>query len=102
LRLDRAHRACVLEALAAAKGSREREVGGVVARLAAMESLVVLALDHLEVFRLMDTWLRQVLVPELDERVRVVLAGREPSVAAWFAARLGGAFPQLGAWPPRG
>jgi hypothetical protein len=51
-----------------------------------MESFVVLALDHLEVFRLMDTWLRQVLVPELDERVRVVLAGREPSVAAWFAA----------------
>jgi hypothetical protein len=51
-----------------------------------MESLVVPALDHLEVFRLMDTWLRQVLVPELDERVRVVLAGRESPVAAWFAA----------------
>jgi hypothetical protein len=76
----------LLEALAAVTGSRELDVGDVAARLAATDSLVVLALDHVEVFRLMDTWLRQVLAPALDARVRVVLAGREPPVAAWFAA----------------
>jgi hypothetical protein len=44
-----------------------------------------LALDHYEVFRLMDTWLRQVFVPALPEGTRIVLAGREPPVASWFA-----------------
>jgi hypothetical protein len=45
---------------------------------------VVLALDHYEVFRLMDTWLRQVLVPSLPERVSLLLVGRERPVAGWF------------------
>ncbi len=45
----------------------------------------LLALDHYEVFRLMDTWLRQVFVPALPDGTRVVLAGREPPVASWFA-----------------
>ncbi len=44
----------------------------------------VLVLDHYEVFRLMDTWLRQTYVPSLPRHVRVVLAGREPPVAGWF------------------
>ena len=43
----------------------------------------VLALDHYEVFRLMDTWLRQVLVP-LPDGVSVVISGRERPVAGWF------------------
>jgi len=81
----------LLDALATT-GAREQSVGAVVERLASVGSLVVLALDHLEVFRLMDTWLRQVLVPALDERVGVVLAGREPPVAAWFAAEWDGVF----------
>lgn len=46
---------------------------------------VVIALDHYEVFRLMDTWLRQVLVPVLPADVSLVLAGRERPVAGWFA-----------------
>ena len=46
---------------------------------------VALALDHYEVFRLMDTWLRQVLVPSLPAGVSLVLAGRERPVAGWFA-----------------
>ena len=46
---------------------------------------VVLALDHYEVFRLMDTWLRQVLVPALPAGVSLLLAGRERPVGAWFA-----------------
>jgi hypothetical protein len=44
----------------------------------------VLALDHYEVFRLMDTWLRQTFVPTLPAGSRLVLAGREPPVASWF------------------
>jgi hypothetical protein len=46
---------------------------------------VVLALDHYEVFRLMDTWLRQVLVPALPPGVSLLLCGRERPVAGWFA-----------------
>jgi hypothetical protein len=44
----------------------------------------VLVLDHYEVFRLMDTWLRQVLVPALPDGVSVVISGRERPVAGWF------------------
>jgi Transcriptional regulatory protein, C terminal len=53
--------------------------------LHAMRPPVVLALDHYELFRLMDTWMRQVLVPRLPEHVHVILAGRERPVAGWFA-----------------
>jgi hypothetical protein len=48
-----------------------------------------LVLDHYEVFRLMDTWLRQVLVPALAPGAHVVLAGRERPVAAWYSTRSG-------------
>ena len=60
---------------------RERRTAGtreaIAARLGSLGDTVVVALDHFEVFRLMDTWLRQVLVPALDERVRLLLVGRE-------------------------
>jgi Transcriptional regulatory protein, C terminal len=49
----------------------------------------VLVLDHYEVFRLMDTWLRQVLVPSLPLGAHLLLAGREPPVAGWFASPRG-------------
>jgi uncharacterized protein (DUF934 family) len=45
---------------------------------------VVVVLDHYELFRLMDTWLRQVLLPELSGNVSLLLAGRERPVAGWF------------------
>jgi hypothetical protein len=45
----------------------------------------VLALDHYEVFRLLDTWLRQTFVPRLPSSVRLILADREPPLPAWFA-----------------
>lgn len=48
-----------------------------------------LILDHYEVFRLMDTWLRQVLVPSLALGSHLVLAGRERPVAAWYSTRQG-------------
>ena len=46
---------------------------------------VVIALDHYEVFRLMDTWLRQVLVPALPAGTSLLLAGRERPLGAWFS-----------------
>jgi hypothetical protein len=45
----------------------------------------VLALDHCEAFRLMDAWLRQVLAPALPDGVTLLLAGRIPPLAGWFA-----------------
>jgi DNA-binding winged helix-turn-helix (wHTH) protein len=56
-----------------------------VRHLQALPPPVVLAFDHYEVFRLMDTWLRQVLVPVLPPGASVLLAGRERPVGAWFA-----------------
>ena len=46
----------------------------------------VVILDNYETFRLMDTWLRQELVPRLEEGQRLVVAGREPPQAAWLTA----------------
>jgi hypothetical protein len=47
---------------------------------------VVLTLDNYEVFRLLDTWLRQEFVPGLPAAARVVFSGREPPVAAWLTS----------------
>ena len=55
-------------------------------RLGQLGERVVLALDTYEVFRLMDTWLRQVFVPALGKNVRVFLFGREPPVSSWLVA----------------
>jgi hypothetical protein len=49
-------------------------------------SRVLLVVDRYETFRLIDTWLRQVLVPALGENVRVLLAGRAPPRPAWLVA----------------
>ncbi|MDO9600090.1 MAG: winged helix-turn-helix domain-containing protein [Azoarcus sp.] len=54
-------------------------------RLGALSATVVLMLDTYEVFRLMDTWLRQVFVPALSDNVRVIFFGRERPYAAWHA-----------------
>jgi len=68
-----------------------RAVGGLddleelLQHLRALVPPVVLALDHYEVFRLMDTWLRQTLVPALPAAVSLVLCGRERPVAGWLA-----------------
>jgi Transcriptional regulatory protein, C terminal/AAA ATPase domain len=53
--------------------------------LRAATAPVVLMLDHYEVFRLLDTWLRQTLVPALLGATKLVLSGRERPVAGWFA-----------------
>ena len=61
-----------------------RELGELVRHVSDVPAPVVLTLDHYEVFRLMDTWLRQVLATALPADVTLVLAGRERPVAAWL------------------
>ena len=53
-------------------------------RLGRLGERVMLTLDTYEVFRLMDTWLRQIFVPVLPDNVRVFLFGREPPVSPWL------------------
>jgi hypothetical protein len=89
----------LLEALAVATSSDEAGVDAIAARLGSRGEPVVITLDHFEVFRLMDTWLRQVLVPALDEHVRVVLVGRQAPVAAWFGAGWDGLFRSVALGP---
>ncbi len=62
------------------------DVEGAATRLDEFDGPVVLSLDTYEVFRLMDTWLRQELIPALPERVRVLLVGRQPPVPVWHSA----------------
>lgn len=61
------------------------EAAALAARLGALGPVVVLALDTFEVFRLMDSWLRQVFLPALGENVRVLFFGRERPLPAWQA-----------------
>jgi len=60
-----------------------------IARLGRLAERVVLCLDHYEVLRLLDTWLRQVLVPSLPDNLSLVLAGREEPNPAWSRLRTG-------------
>ena len=55
------------------------------AALSGLGDRVVLVLDTYEQLRLLDTWLRQELVPGLRDNTRLALAGREPPVAAWIS-----------------
>lgn len=76
----------LLSQLAAATGGSPGSPQDVAQRLGHVGTRVILALDTYEVFRLMDTWLRQVFIPLLPDNVRVVLSGREAPVSAWFSA----------------
>ena len=76
----------LLSQLAAATGATSASPQDVAQRLGHVGRRVILALDTYEVFRLMDTWLRQVFIPLLPDNVRFVLSGREAPVSAWFSA----------------
>ena len=52
-------------------------------RLSSVAERVVLVLDTYEMFRILDTWMRQVFAPSLGSNVRLVFASREPPMAAW-------------------
>jgi hypothetical protein len=60
-------------------------VGDAAVALSLLGDRVVLILDSYEQLRLLDTWLRQELVPGLRDNTRLALAGREPPVAAWIS-----------------
>ena len=55
-------------------------------RLESLNHRVLICLDNYEVFRLMDTWLRQVFVPSLPDNVRVVIVGRDTPSHTWLTA----------------
>lgn len=76
-----------LDALAHALSSKLERVDEAATALAGLGQLVVVAVDAYEVFRISDHWLRSQLVPALDDHVRLVIAGREPPLSAWFDAR---------------
>lgn len=46
----------------------------------------LLALDHYEVCRLLDSWLRQTFIPQLPGNVRLIVISREPPGTAWRSA----------------
>ena len=55
-------------------------------RLQALGPRVLLSFDNYEVFRLLDTWLRQVFIPFLPDNARVVIAGRDKPNHSWLTA----------------
>jgi hypothetical protein len=75
-----------LEELGARLGVEEPTLAGVVDALETRPGPVVMTLDGYEVLRLLDTWLRRDFAPALPAHVRLVCAGREPPLAAWFTA----------------
>lgn len=60
------------------------DLPGILDRIDRMPSPVVVTLDNYEVFRLLDTWLRQVFVPSMPPSVRYLFCGRQPPTAAWL------------------
>lgn len=51
--------------------------------LANAPGISVLVVDHYELSRLLDSWLRADFVPRLPARVRLILSGRHPPSAGW-------------------
>jgi hypothetical protein len=76
-----------LHELGAALGVESHSVKKISERLRKLGRRIVIALDHYEAFRLLDTWLRQDFVPALGRNVRVLLAGREPPSMPWTMDR---------------
>ena len=75
-----------LDALGGAVGGAPTTAEEAAERLARLGVRVVLVLDTYEVLRLLDSWLRHDFAPALRDNTRLVIAGREPPVASWYAA----------------
>ena len=69
--------------LARSAGTLAGSAKEVAASLSRGGTRLIVALDTYESFRLMDTWLRQVLLPLVADNVRFILCGREAPVSAW-------------------
>ncbi|MBT3272949.1 MAG: hypothetical protein HN368_07335 [Spirochaetales bacterium] len=76
----------VLMALGDAAGKSVSSVRDVALALAGAGERVVIAFDTFEMFRMVDTWLRNTFLPALAENTRVFFFGREPPVPAWLVA----------------
>lgn len=75
-----------LRALAGRFGKKFSSAEDAFKALDGIDSRVVIALDHYEVLRLLDSWLRQNLIPHLPSKVHLILTDREAPAAAWIAA----------------
>jgi hypothetical protein len=75
----------LLNELAIASGGVIGSAEEIAARLGHVGTKVIVALDTYEVFRLMDTWLRQAFLPILPDNVKFILCGREAPVTAWLS-----------------
>jgi len=75
-----------LHELDTAIGGPSKTVERAVQRLQSLGEPVVLILDNYEVFRLMDTWLRQVFIPLAPDNLRLVIAGRDMPAHSWLTA----------------
>ncbi len=73
----------LLQTLSADIGITATSLAEVCIRLEGLGAQVILALDTYEVFRLMDSWLRQVFIPALPDNVRVFFFGRERPLSVW-------------------
>lgn len=82
-----------LRGLATALDEQVETVPAAAERLGALGPRVVLAVDGHEHLRLLDAWLRRVLLPSLPAHARIVIAGRDAPVAAW--SRLYGSLLQV-------
>ena len=67
-----------LSELSDALGEPLLTVEEVAERLALFDERIVIALDTFEVFRLMETWIRQIFIPSLPVNARVAIASRNP------------------------
>lgn len=76
-----------LHELGACLGTQAGSLNSLSRQIKKFSQRVVIALDHYELFRLLDAWLRQTFIPALEQHVRVLLVGREPPSAAWIVAR---------------
>jgi len=72
-----------LRELYAVIGGEYANLDDIATRLSQVGQRIILALDTYEVFRMMDTWLRQVFIPALSDNVQVIIFGREAPVSAW-------------------
>ncbi|MGC2330188.1 MAG: winged helix-turn-helix domain-containing protein [Candidatus Acidiferrales bacterium] len=75
-----------LRALASALRTEIVSTEDAVEKLTLRRARTLLALDHYEVWRLLDSWLRQTFVPQLPSEVRLILTSREPPGPAWSSA----------------
>jgi hypothetical protein len=73
-----------LRAVSEAIGGDATDLEQVSLRLSGLGTHVILAFDTYEVFRMMDTWLRQVFIPALNDNIHIVFFGREAPVSAWY------------------